>query len=79
MNIYELYGRQAEKMAEMVQYHRATQQLLFDLFGGRILPSQLVITQEGWSVGEVPSSQEPEHIGRNGSRASKTPEASGAG
>ena len=48
MNIYELYGRQTEQIAQLQQYFTATQQGLRDLRDGKALPSQLVVTDTGW-------------------------------
>lgn len=66
MNIYELYGRQAEKLMELQQYHQLTQQVLNDLVAGKVLPAQLVVTQMGWQVADDPRqpSEEPERSPR---------------
>ena len=50
MNIYEMHGRQAEKMQQMVESWGTTLQLLRDIQDGTILPPQLVVTQNGWEV-----------------------------
>ena len=50
MNIYELHGRQTEKMQQIVESWGTTLQLLRDLQDGTVLPSQLVVTQSGWEV-----------------------------
>jgi len=48
VNIYELYGRQTEQMAQLQEYFKLTQQGLRDLSEGKVLPSQLVVTDQGW-------------------------------
>lgn len=50
MNIYEMYGRQAEQLQEAMEYHARTQKLLADIQSGACVPVQLVVTAEGWSV-----------------------------
>lgn len=57
MNIYEMYGRQAEQLNQAEEYFNATQKVLHDLKSGTVLPSQLVIAQGGWHLGEPDTSQ----------------------
>ena len=52
MNIYEMHGRQSEKMQEVVESWGATLQLLRDLRDGNILPAQLVVEQDGWKLSD---------------------------
>lgn len=52
MNIYEMYGRQAEQLMEATQFHAATMKLLADLRDGNVLPEQIVITEGGWELKE---------------------------
>lgn len=52
MNIYELYGRQAEQLAHLQEYYQATQQGLRDLRDGKFLAAQLVVTDNGWEIKE---------------------------
>ena len=64
MNIYELYGRQAEQLTQLGDYFRITQKLLNDLMSGSVLPSQLVITQSGWQLGDAYNHNQPgRHVG----------------
>ena len=60
MNIYEMYGRQAEQMQQSRAYFDATQKLLADLQDGSVLPPQLVITQTGWELAEKGNTPENE-------------------
>ena len=52
MNIYEMHGRQSEKMQEVVESWGATLQLLRDLRDGNVMPSQLVVEQDGWRLSD---------------------------
>lgn len=49
--IYELYGRQAEHLAVLQKYFAETQKLLASLRLEEVLPSQLIVTENGWNVG----------------------------
>ena len=40
-------------MQELFEYHQRTQTLLSDLLEGKVSPSLLVITQEGWQIKEL--------------------------
>lgn len=50
MNIYEMYGRQAEQLLAATEFHASTLKLLADLRDGKVSPVRLVITDEGWEV-----------------------------
>lgn len=49
---HELFGRQAEELTQLKEYFDATQRLLADVIDGKILPSELVVTQSGWSLNQ---------------------------
>lgn len=78
MNIYELYGRQAEHMEQMREYFRYTQQGLRDLQEGRILPSQLVVTDNGWETKELDDGRDTETEDTEPARPSGAVPANGA-
>ena len=50
MRIYTIYGRLAEQHDEAIEFHQRTLQLLRDVVTGKVEPSQLRITDVGWSV-----------------------------
>ena len=49
-----MFGRQSEKMQEMVESWQRTLQLLRDVRDGKVLPSQLVVQDNGWEIQEPP-------------------------
>lgn len=53
MGIHEMFGRQAEKLQEAIEFHRATIQLLADLRDGKVQPEQIVIDAGGWTLKEA--------------------------
>jgi len=61
VNIYEMFGRQAEQVAELRAYFERTQGLLNGLLDGKVSADQLIVTQEGWTLGPERSKEvEPE-------------------
>lgn len=50
MNIYEMHGRQAEQLQEVTHAFRETLTLLRQLRDGSVLPSRLVVTDNGWNL-----------------------------
>lgn len=48
--MYTLYGMLAEQHDEAQTFHAKTQQLLRDIATGKVEPSQLRVTENGWSV-----------------------------
>ena len=59
MNIYEMYGRQAEsagqRVEELTDFYHKTMGLLRDLADERVAPSRLVVTKDGWEIAEEPA------------------------
>ena len=53
MNIHEMYGRQAEQLNELLGSWSGLLQLLGDIRDGRVLPAQLVVTDNGVEVRPV--------------------------
>ena len=56
MNIYEMYGRQAEQAAQLRAFYDGTMKLLRDLETGVIPPSQILVTDNGWELRDLPVS-----------------------
>lgn len=54
MNIYEMHGRQAEKMQEVSEAWQRTLALLRDIHAGKVLPAQLTVGAEGWDIHPIP-------------------------
>ena len=52
MNIYEMYGRQSEKLQESLEFHRSTMRLLQDLKDGTVSLKQLELDTAGWHLQE---------------------------
>ena len=50
MKIYEMFGRQAEGMQELREFHTLTMQLLRDLKTGTVDISQVILTENGWQI-----------------------------
>ena len=59
MSIYEMYGRQAETMEKLREYFSLTQKILQDLKDGTVLPARLVVTSQGWEIGEEEPAETP--------------------
>lgn len=54
MNIYELHGRQAEQLRQTTDAFVETLALLRQLRDGDVLPSQLVVNDNGWTLKDEP-------------------------
>ena len=54
MNIYELHGRQAEQLRQTTDAFMETLALLRRLRDGDVLPSQLVVNDNGWTLKDEP-------------------------
>ena len=50
MNIYEMYGRQAEQFQDAVDKFMNTLELLRDLKAGKLSLNQVVVDRNGWNV-----------------------------
>ena len=50
MNIYEMYGRQAEQLKALEDYYQGTQKLLAALVSGEIVIERLSLNGTGWMV-----------------------------
>ena len=55
MNIYEMYGRQAEQHQDAVVKSLNTLELLRDLKAGKFSLDQVVVDRNGWNVTANPS------------------------
>ena len=53
MNIYEAYGRQAEQLRQATDAFAETLALLRQLRDGKVLPSDLVVEDNGWKLKEA--------------------------
>lgn len=53
MGIHELYGRQAEQFNELLEAWNGVLQIVRDIRDGRVLPSQLVVNENGVEVRPV--------------------------
>lgn len=53
INIYELYGRQAETNANNALAAAQSRKIIEDIASGKVLPSQLEISKEGVKVREL--------------------------
>lgn len=51
--IYAMFGRLAESQDELVSFHAQTMGLLQKLRSGEVLPSQLLLTDQGWDLAPV--------------------------
>ena len=58
MNIYEMFGRQAEQMQELCGFFASTMQLLQQIRNGEVIPCQIVLNQTGWEVEDQPKQEE---------------------
>jgi len=70
MNIYEMFGRQAEQINGMREFANRTLTLLRDLKEGAVLPSALVITDSGWQLQEDRNGNEDQEGTEAGNPAS---------
>ena len=50
MNIYEMYGRQAENLQSAVDKFMNTLELLADLKAGKLTLDQVVVERNGWYI-----------------------------
>ena len=69
MNIYEMFGRQAEQAAQLRVFYDGTMKLLRDLETGVIPPSQILVTDTGWEIRDPPMPEGPVPINANGVKA----------
>lgn len=51
---HELHGQVTDQLCQLQEYHSSTQKLLRELLEGKILPSQLAVSPEGWQISEAP-------------------------
>ena len=56
MNIYEMFGRQAEQTQQLRAFYDGTMKLLRDLENGKVMPEQILITDNGWELRDQPVS-----------------------
>ena len=69
MNIYEMYGRQAEQTQQLRGFYDSTMKLLRDLEEGKVIPAQVFVTDNGWELRDPPV--EPEKpVSVNGAKDS---------
>lgn len=59
MNIYEMYGRKAEQCETLIGQFLATLDLLRQIHDGAVQPSQLVVTDKGWTLRDTEQGEEP--------------------
>lgn len=52
---HELYGLQAEQLAQLREYFERTQELLQRLRDGEVAPARLVVGDKGWHLREAPA------------------------
>ena len=50
MNLYEMYGRQAESLQDTVDKFLNTVELLQDLKAGKLTLDQVVVEKNGWHL-----------------------------
>lgn len=50
MNIYELYGRQAEQLQDAIDKFMKTIELLQNLKAGNLSLDQVIVERNGWNV-----------------------------
>ena len=53
MTIYEMYGRQAEQLMERTDAFMRTLDVLRMIRDGKVLPSDLVVEDNGWKLKEA--------------------------
>lgn len=54
MKIHEMFGHQAERLQELMEFHELTAKLLQDLKDGKVALSQLTVKPNGWDVTPAP-------------------------
>ena len=70
MNIYEMFGRQAEQAAQLRVFYDGTMKLLRDLEEGKVMPAQILVTGNGWELRDLPiEPDKPAPINANGVKA----------
>jgi len=70
MNIYEMFGRQAEQTQQLRAFYDGTMKLLRDLENGKVMPEQILITDNGWELRDLPEEPDkPLPINANGVKA----------
>ena len=69
MNIYEMYGRQAEQAQQLRAFFDSTMKLLRELVRSEVSVAQLFVTDNGWELRDPPV--EPEKpVSVNGAKDS---------
>ena len=70
MNIYEMFGRQAEQAAQLRVFYDGTMKLLRELVTGEVSVEQILVTDNGWEIRDPPiEPDKPAPINANGVKA----------